>query len=144
MKQQAVSSHNGTASFSVAKPGYSGWGRMSSIPSHNTRDEISVESTTLDKMFHELEGRVFPPGAIKIDVEGHEMDVIEGAAEIISAFRPLILIEIGHTFATNPRIVAQYLQKWNYTPYFADGSVVQEYQMKATGAFNAFFIANKQ
>jgi FkbM family methyltransferase len=53
---------------------------------------VRVETTTLDQFTqdHGIEGAAF----IKIDVEGHELKVIQGAQRTLSRHRPTVLIEI--------------------------------------------------
>jgi len=51
------------------------------------------------------------PSVIKIDVELHELQVLEGAKETIQKHMPTILIEI-HDFDNNP--VAKYLEELGY------------------------------
>jgi FkbM family methyltransferase len=91
----AVSDSTGVASFQVAKfsramnklEAAGRWHDDSVIA-----DEVRpVAVMTVDVLAKTLR----PPTAIKIDVEGAEMAVLEGAAATISAFRPAILVE-GH------------------------------------------------
>ena len=51
--------------------------------------EISVESTTLDNLFEDLD-----PDLIKVDVEGGEYRVLQGAKEILNRRKCKFLIEI--------------------------------------------------
>jgi len=51
---------------------------------------VDVETTTLDEFFA-LEKRHI--GAIKIDVEGHELSVLEGAKEVLINHRPVVVCE---------------------------------------------------
>ena len=51
---------------------------------------IPVETRRLDHVI----SKNCPIGAIKIDVEGHEIQVLRGAAGIIKAQKPLIIIEV--------------------------------------------------
>jgi FkbM family methyltransferase len=50
--------------------------------------EVTVEKKRLDDIVVE------PVGLIKIDVEGHELSVLEGASKLIESYRPNIIIEI--------------------------------------------------
>jgi len=51
---------------------------------------IEVEVVTLDEVLAEAE----PPDTIKIDVEGYEFKVLQGARRILREFRPLIFLEL--------------------------------------------------
>ena len=51
---------------------------------------LEVQTVTLDHYFARMEGRI---GAIKIDVEGHELAVLEGARELFMAHRPVVVCE---------------------------------------------------
>jgi FkbM family methyltransferase len=64
-------------------------------PSHHA-DEIEVRLATLDSYgFDDV-------GFIKIDAEGSEMDIIEGARETISRHRPTLLVELLAGTYRNP------------------------------------------
>jgi FkbM family methyltransferase len=56
---------------------------------------ISVETTTIDAFVATEKIR---PNFIKIDVEGHEIDVFRGAVETIRTFRPVIVFEFWETW----------------------------------------------
>jgi FkbM family methyltransferase len=51
---------------------------------------LSVNVTTLDDFFAE---RPHGPNFLKIDVEGHELEVLEGARRTLETHRPTILVE---------------------------------------------------
>lgn len=55
--------------------------------------EQSVMVTTLDALLERHRGT--PPTLIKIDVEGSEMDVLDGAESTIRKFMPAILVELN-------------------------------------------------
>lgn len=55
---------------------------------------VSVPCTTLDSLPYSLRGRV---GAIKIDVEDFESEVLEGGRYLIERDRPVILAELWRT-----------------------------------------------
>jgi len=83
----AVSSEVGEVALHLAEP--SG---LSTIHSENpifnaTSTTIKVPCTTLDSL------NLGPTGFLKIDVEGHELEVLKGAAGLIARDRPSLLIE---------------------------------------------------
>jgi FkbM family methyltransferase len=51
---------------------------------------IDVNVVTLDRYFEHATNRI---GALKIDVEGHELAVLEGARELLTAHRPVVVCE---------------------------------------------------
>jgi methyltransferase FkbM-like protein len=60
--------------------------------------ETTVRQTTLDREVDELR---LVPALIKIDVEGAELEVLKGAARVLEAHRPRLLISL------HPRRLAQ-------------------------------------
>ena len=60
------------------------------------RGTISIEARTID--FLVCEGQLPPPDLIKIDVEGHEEQVLRGALETVRKHKPIILCDYNdHT-----------------------------------------------
>jgi FkbM family methyltransferase len=58
--------------------------------------DVSVPTTTLDACIYGAK-RFRPPDVLKIDVEGAEFEVLQGAARAISEFCPMIFVEIHGT-----------------------------------------------
>jgi FkbM family methyltransferase len=89
----AVSNADGTATFQISKysramnklQGIGGWNDKSVA----TQELRSVATLRIDTLAKSLE----PPTVIKIDVEGAEMQVLEGGSTTIAAHRPAMLIE---------------------------------------------------
>jgi FkbM family methyltransferase len=73
---------------------YSGWGTIESknqlveLGPH-TIHEIKVRTVRLDRM------PLGDVGFIKIDVEGHELDVLAGLSDLLIKYLPNLLIEVG-------------------------------------------------
>ena len=73
---------------------YTGWGtiepknQLTEIPNH-TLEEITVRTMRPDKM------ALGDVGFVKIDVEGHELDVLAGLSGLLAKCLPNLLIEIG-------------------------------------------------
>jgi FkbM family methyltransferase len=89
---RAVWSESGRAFFSDPhQPGESGWGKLTSI--RNEGHEVPVEAVTLDE-WHASVGSS-PIRAIKIDAEGSEPFILEGARRMIASTRPILIIELN-------------------------------------------------
>ena len=54
-------------------------------------DKITVDTVTLDQFCHQNNVK---PGFLKIDVEGHELNVFKGGEQIINKYQPVILCEL--------------------------------------------------
>jgi FkbM family methyltransferase len=84
--------------------------------------KISVKTTTLDKVSENISLTDFFT-VMKIDVEGHEMNVIEGSLNLIENFSPLIIIEFSKFISKNEYYNYSYLKKfmtkYNYVIYDA-------------------------
>jgi len=86
----------------------------------STRFEIAVPTRRLDDY------KLDAVGFIKIDVEGHELAVLRGAAETIQRCHPSMLIEIEESHKLNStRDVYNYLAGFGYEGYFLlDGNLI--------------------
>jgi len=106
----AIAAKPGTARLAIAKRG-----RASNFlenfdgrsQSGGVRSTQLVPVLTLDLLLQRGQG----PSLIKIDVEGAEEAVLEGAAEILAKVRPTILIEVDKDSREN---VVTKFQKLNY------------------------------
>lgn len=89
---------------------------------------------------------------IKIDVEGHELSVIQGAQKTISFNMPALLIEIERRHASNPfSSVFNILNREGYQSFFFDGKslrsidefdVDRDQRFENLGVNNATYINN--
>jgi len=78
--------------------------------------EIAVQTRPLDEVF------AGDAGFIKIDVEGHEEAVLDGAAKTIARCRPRLLIEIEEDRVPGaPARIHAFLRRFNYRGYFVCG-----------------------
>lgn len=84
--------HEAKMYFPHATPdGLVNFGGSSMIPDeHDSEFPITVQCKTLDEVYHGT------PSVVKIDVEGHEMEVLRGAVGVLEKHKPAILIEIIH------------------------------------------------
>lgn len=113
VEQVALSNRSGVASLSIpigARGEAPGWASLEEVPGANRT--IEVLSRTLDSYS-------LAPNFIKIDVEGHEFAVLEGAEQTIRSHRPNLLLELEERH--RPSAVADtsaLLEKWGYQGHF--------------------------
>lgn len=88
----AVASHNGVLTFDVR-------GDMASMASAS--GDVSVRCARIDDAMADC-----PPTLIKMDVEGAELDALEGARGLIAAHRPVLAISAYHKYDDIWRIPA--------------------------------------
>ena len=89
---QAVCDKSGSVIFSnPQQAGESGWGKLASV--RNEGHIESVEAVSLDEWHESLR---FPPiRLIKIDAEGSEPSILEGARRVLANTRPYLIIELN-------------------------------------------------
>jgi FkbM family methyltransferase len=92
VRTAALSNKSGQTSFTHVKsnPGYSGF-RQRSYPGEELLELITVNVEPLDSSL----AKDYVPALIKIDVEGGEQQVIEGAIRTITTHKPVIIFEHG-------------------------------------------------
>lgn len=107
----AISNSNGAATFLIAQRGRAsnaleragGRSQMGGV-----RERASVPTLTLDTLLNH-----FPaPDLIKIDVEGAEVSILQGATQLLKNIRPKIYIEVDTQSEVG---VSQILMENNYT-----------------------------
>jgi FkbM family methyltransferase len=89
--QKAVGDRTGTAEFMLAA--YSGGGALTTAPSPpDATVRTSVEIVSLDDL---VAAGITPlPAMVKIDVEGAEMEVLQGMSGVLREHRPVVLCEV--------------------------------------------------
>lgn len=120
---------------------------MNKVRQSFTGSNDDVVLTTLDKYCDD--NNVSKVDLIKIDVEGYEMKVLEGAEHILQKFRPKLFIEIsGENLAeqnSSPLNVIEFLSSRDYTIIRADNNVVvtSSYKLEPDCHFNIICIPTK-
>lgn len=118
----AVSGEDGEVTFHISANVDSGQSSGSFLSSANTyyeksdgyldaHEKITVQTITLDNVSKLISEEV-KPFLIKIDVEGGESGVLEGARRIVSEYKPVIVIEVHSIF--NMFHVSRILKELNY------------------------------
>lgn len=92
--------------------------------------ETHRAQTTLDAFCRENE---LAPQVIKIDVEGAELAVLEGARQLLSTCRPFLVISMHphhlKALGRDPDELLQFAETLNYTVTDIAGNRVQEFQL---------------
>ena len=84
-------------------------------PKNNVeREFLSIELDTLDNIFFHKEIKI---DLIKLDVEGHELNVLKGAKKVLDKYSPMIVFETYIDKGNNKNNLIQYLWDNNYTLY---------------------------
>jgi FkbM family methyltransferase len=104
--EAALSNHAGTADFAYVHGVSEGWSGLLFRPlppgAEAEVEQITVRLEVLD----EILDPDYPPAVIKIDVEGAEQQVFEGALGTLRRHRPIVIFEHGtgsaETYGTSP------------------------------------------
>jgi FkbM family methyltransferase len=121
----ACSDHAGTMPLYLSEPGNTGLTSLI-IPSERS---VQVEVITLDEYVARTGVR---PDLIKIDVEGHEREVLRGAAELLESGKPTVIAEAGSAETI------ELMESHGYEPrrILADGSIVtHDGELHAVGGY---------
>ncbi|HEY9867897.1 MAG TPA: FkbM family methyltransferase [Candidatus Obscuribacterales bacterium] len=107
---RAVGKEEGEVTLSLEQVGF-----VQVVPTENTKAAVSVAVTTLDA---ESERMNLRPELLKIDVEGYELEALQGAARILKEDKPVICLELHLNYleqrGIQPRAVIDFLQQRGY------------------------------
>ena len=111
----ALSNQAGSGTIYVPKNGNLGWASM--VVGHHPAavDEVVIQKDTLDGVLAKLDVQPSQVRLIKMDVEGHELSVLEGARETLSRHKPDILCEVLTSEAGAP--VLSFLKEIGYSRF---------------------------
>lgn len=76
--------------------------------------EISIELATLDSLMKDFPSKI---DFIKLDAEGHEHKVLEGAIQLLKKHKPIIAFEEHNIDITGTSAVVEVLRDLNYVVY---------------------------
>ena len=87
----------------------------SKLTNKKSEKTIDIKLTTLDQEINIIKEKI---NLLKIDVEGHEFEVIQGSKETITKFRPIIIFEQQlNDFPDNFRKIQKCLVDLNYNQF---------------------------
>lgn len=82
------------------------------------RETVTIKTMSIDEL---VEKNFVPPDVIKIDVEGHEFDVLMGARKLLLAKKPALCVELHPDLlairGTSSLAIAEYLEAAGYVVY---------------------------
>jgi FkbM family methyltransferase len=104
---------------------------LATIEAHNDLEGLSTRKVVVQMAC--LDEYQLPSiGFAKIDVEGHEIAVLEGAEKTLSAHRPVLLVELEERHRKNSIVdTVSYLERLGYRGYF-----VREAKVLPVSEFN--------
>lgn len=120
VRRMALSNAAGTATLSLPR----GYNELGSLEAHTAEtwtaaapiEHHEVKLETLDSL------GLTEVALLKIDVEGHELPVIEGANKTIELWRPTIMVEVEERHrAGGVERIQNHLEARGYRGYFLDG-----------------------
>lgn len=112
--EAAVSDHDGKAFFD--------FGKSSAMGHIASQGQMEVQLLSLDRLVKI--GELPMPDVIKIDVEGAEFEVLQGAQRILSEHHPLLFIDTHARTAHEKSI--QFLMELGYKLEFLDGKPLKD------------------
>ncbi|MEA2234438.1 MAG: hypothetical protein QOD83_4254 [Solirubrobacteraceae bacterium] len=94
IREEAVGAAGGRARLLVV--GEASWSHLESTGRHaDVRQEIEVTVVSIDELV--AAGTIPPPDVLKIDIEGAELQAIEGMRGVLERHRPAIVCELHDT-----------------------------------------------
>jgi FkbM family methyltransferase len=94
IREEAVGAAGGRARLLVV--GEASWSHLESTGRHaDVRDEIEVTVVSIDELV--ANGTIPAPDVVKIDIEGAELQAIEGMRGVLERHRPAIVCELHDT-----------------------------------------------
>jgi FkbM family methyltransferase len=109
----AIGASNGTAPMYLSKK--SNWHSLHPVP-WKTR-EITVRVSTLDALL--AQHKLLSVDLIRMDLEGYEIEVIQGMAETLKDYSPRLLVEL-HPHVVGARAIVGYLRQLKALGYDLD------------------------
>ncbi len=121
---KAVWSSSGTVTFErSSESGESGWGTLTAVRDLKTGEHLETNSVSLDDWCSA--DRIDRITLVKIDAEGSEVGILEGAETLIENFRPAIISEVNvvvlEQARTSSMALMTILERHRYTLFEFEG-----------------------
>jgi len=112
---------------------------------HNENNFENYETVNVKKIKLDQDLNNINLGFIKVDVEGHEKEVIEGAKNLIRTFKPILLVEIEERHNKKPVIeTVKFIQEFGYSPFYCKNSELHSLEkLKNLDQENNFYFLPK-
>lgn len=132
VRQVALSNQRGTASLCFPNDEHA-LGSLGAIEESEDSVDTSTALTSYDVETFKLDDlSLAPVGFMKIDVEGHELEVLEGAQQTLVKHRPNLLVEVEERHRAGAvHEVIELLQSWGYA-----GSFMIDCNIQSVSSFN--------
>lgn len=121
LQKTAISNTSGTISFSNESSGY-----VQILASNLSTGSISVPVSTIDLECEKLQ---LYPDLLKIDVEGCELEALQGAEKLLRSKKPVIFLEVHLNYLeslnVNPKSICDFLSELNYSFFSCTGKPMQ-------------------
>ena len=124
---RAVWSSTSTVIFErSSEPGESGWGTLTTVRDLKRGEHITVDTISLDDWLSEnANGSV---AAIKVDAEGSEVSIFQGATEVLKRVRPTVIFEANdvvlHQAHTSALALAEIFYGHGYNLFELEGATI--------------------
>lgn len=142
--EKAVGASSGAISFSLSSQANSLFDGIRPTQRVESTSQVQVEMTTLDEVWQQIGSPRL--SLIKIDVEGAESGVLQGADQCLRAERPFVLLEWNRqnlaAYDCPPSFILKFASEMGYEVLAVPGlhAVKTEIQLKVHMAFSENFL----
>lgn len=114
----AVSSRSGIIFLDTEGPST----RHFSVSGDCAQGRLKIKAITIDDFLETSAAR--PPNLVMIDVEGAELDVLQGMMRTLRSHRPVLMVEVHWLGTEFTRYVREHLEPLGYTGMALNGEVI--------------------
>jgi FkbM family methyltransferase len=121
----AISSKTGTATLYIPKKENELWDTRASLEVMTENvEKVEIQTISLDEWTKQ--NGINKIDVIKIDVEGHEFDAIQGCKNVLETIRPIFIIEIELRHAHYPiSYIFEFIKNYAYDVFYFDRKTLQ-------------------